>query len=77
MESSMTATAPLRLRSGNGLDSSATCFTDRNIDIEYPLEALCPGHRGVTMCGCAVICITVFLALVACSGHFISLYALV
>ncbi len=24
-----------------------------------------PGHRGVTFCGCAVICFTVFLALVA------------
>ncbi len=31
------------------LDSATAFFARCNIDIEYPLEALCPGHRGMLL----------------------------
>ena len=49
----------------NHLDCATAYFTSCNINVENPFQALCPGYRGVTACGCAVICFTVFLALVA------------
>ena len=52
-------------RFGYYLDSATACFTSRNINVENPFQSLCPDHRGVTFCGCAVICFTVSLALVA------------
>jgi hypothetical protein len=30
-------------------DGTTTCVAGRNIDIEYSLEALCPGHRGMLL----------------------------
>ncbi len=49
----------------NYLDCATAFFASCNIDIEYSLEALCPGHRGVTVCRLAVARLTVFLTLVA------------
>ena len=40
-------------------------FTDCNTDIEYTLEALCPGHCGMAVCRHAVVYLTVLLTLVA------------
>ncbi len=33
----------------NYLDGTTACVTGRYIDIEYSLEALCPGHRGMLL----------------------------
>ena len=34
---------------GYYFDSATAFFADCNIDIEYSLEALCPGHRGMLL----------------------------
>jgi len=34
---------------GDYLDSASAFFASCNIDIEYSLEALCPGHRGMML----------------------------
>ena len=47
------------------LDSATAFFASCNIDIEYPLEGLCPGHRGVKVWRLAFARLTVFLAVVA------------
>ena len=54
---------------GYYLDCATAFFTSCNIDIEYSLEALCPGHRGGTVCRLAVARLTVFLTLVALQGR--------
>ena len=55
---------------GDDPQSATTLWTDRNIDIEYSLEPLCPGERsdervllrGVVGCFvCFVICLSAFL----------------
>lgn len=33
---------------------TATLWADRDIDVEYPFQALCPGHGLVALCGCFV-----------------------
>ncbi len=59
----------LDLRTRYHLDSATAFFTDSNIDIEYPHEALCPVHRGVKVWRLAFARLTVFLAVVSFIDH--------
>lgn len=42
------------LDTGDNLSFTATLWTGRHIDVEYPFQALCPGHGLMGRIGCFV-----------------------
>jgi hypothetical protein len=59
------------LDTGDHPGFTSTLWTDRDIDVKYPFQALCPGHGLVSLFGCFVFVFLVGTALAAFSRRHI------
>ena len=61
----------LFLDAGDHPGFTSTLWADRDIDVKYPFQALCPGHGLVPLFGCFVFVFLVGTALAAFSRRHI------